>query len=179
MSEENDDAVTTKHDGETTGEALDALRAIIAEMRDKYTVHNCDECDFRKSCDERFDSDECKSKRKSISLAFGIEDDYFARLADRIEAAAERVKVAHWCECERKRLLIGRLAQRVQFTRLADPNPSGEDYLLREAQYEYAGTPYAVIEGKPVVVLHGRVAQEPDGRTFVVNRPEGGEVGHG
>lgn len=31
------------------------------------------------------------------------------------------------------RRLVGRLAQRIQFARLADPNPGGEDPLLREA----------------------------------------------
>lgn len=64
--------------------------AILAEARDKYTVHDCNECDFRKSCELSFGSDECKSTRKSISLAFGIEDDYFTKLLDRIEAAMKR-----------------------------------------------------------------------------------------
>ena len=31
------------------------------------------------------------------------------------------------------RRLVGKLAQRIQFARLADPNPGGEDPLLREA----------------------------------------------
>lgn len=153
MDGENNSAVSTKWEGETTGEALDALRAILAEMRkqaNEPTIESLGE----------------------VIPPVGAED--VLDWADRIEAAAERVKVAHCCECERKRLLIGRLAQRVQFARLADPNPGGEDYLLREAQYELAGTPYAVIDGKPVVVLHGRVAQAPDGRTFVVNRPNCG-----
>lgn len=31
------------------------------------------------------------------------------------------------------RRLVGKLAQRIQFARLVDPNPGGEDPLLREA----------------------------------------------
>jgi hypothetical protein len=68
----------------------DEIDAILAEARNKYTVHNCNECDYRKSCDHRFDCDECKTTRKSISLAFGIEDDYFTKLLDQIEAAYKR-----------------------------------------------------------------------------------------
>lgn len=63
------------------------IDAILAEARNKYTVHDCNECDYRKSCDLRFDCDECKTTRKSISLALGIEDDYFTKLLDQIEAA--------------------------------------------------------------------------------------------
>lgn len=66
--------------------------AILAEARDQYTVHDCNECDFRKSCELSFGSDECKSTRKSISLALEIEDDYFTKLLDRIEAAVKREK---------------------------------------------------------------------------------------
>ena len=65
----------------------DEIDAILAEARNKYTVHDCNECDYRKSCDLRFDCDECKTTRKSISLALGIEDDYFTKLLDQIEAA--------------------------------------------------------------------------------------------
>jgi len=68
----------------------DEIDAILTEARNKYTVHECNECDYRKSCDLRFDCDECKTKRISISLAFGIEDDYFTKLLDRIEVAAKR-----------------------------------------------------------------------------------------
>lgn len=71
------------------------LAAILAEARNKYTVHDCNECDYRKSCDLRFDCDECKTKRQSISLALGIEDDYFTKLLDRIEAAYKR-EHAEW-----------------------------------------------------------------------------------
>ena len=66
------------------------IDAILAEARNKYTVHDCNECDYRKSCDLRFDCDECKTKRESISLALGIEDDYFTKLLDRIEKAVDR-----------------------------------------------------------------------------------------
>lgn len=68
----------------------ETLAAILAEARDKYTVHDCNECDFRKSCERSFGGDECKSTRQSIFLAFGIEDGYFTKLLDRIEAAAKR-----------------------------------------------------------------------------------------
>ena len=103
-----------------------------------------------------------------------IEIDEIDNWIDQIESAAERVKVAHWCERERLRLLVERLVQRIMNARLASPNPGGEDSLLREAQYEIKGTPYAVIDGKPVVVLHGRVVRLTDGRTYVVNRPNCG-----
>lgn len=70
----------------------DEIDAILTEARNKYTVHECNECDYRKSCDLRFDCDECKTKRISISLAFGIEDDYFTKLLDRIEVAAKKMR---------------------------------------------------------------------------------------
>lgn len=66
---------------------------IIAEARDKYTVHDCNECEYRKSCDLNqygFNSDECKEKRQSIALVFGIEDEYFTKLLSRLEAANKR-----------------------------------------------------------------------------------------
>lgn len=63
---------------------------IIAEAREKYTVHNCRQCEFRKSCNNEFDSDECKDMRRSIMLGFGIEDGYFTKLLDRLEAAHKR-----------------------------------------------------------------------------------------
>ena len=83
----------------------ESLSAILAEARDKYTVHDCNECDFRKSCERSFGSDECKSTRKSIFLAFGIEDGYFTKLLDRIEAAAKReqqdaMKTAFLTKCK-------------------------------------------------------------------------------
>lgn len=48
-----------------------------------------------------------------------------------IKARTERN--AFLLERDRLRDLVGRLAQRIQFARLADPNPGGEDPLLREA----------------------------------------------
>lgn len=66
---------------------------IIAEAREKYTVHNCGQCEFRKSCYlsvNGFDSDECKERRQSIMLGFGIEDGYFTKLLDMLEAAHKR-----------------------------------------------------------------------------------------
>ena len=66
---------------------------IIAEARDKYTVHNCNECNWRKCCwlnSRGFDSDECREKRQSIALLFGIDDGYFTKLLCRLEAAWKR-----------------------------------------------------------------------------------------
>lgn len=66
---------------------------IIAETREKYTVHNCGQCEFRKSCDlgaNGFDTDECRKMRQSIMLGFGIEDGYFTKLLNRLEAAHKR-----------------------------------------------------------------------------------------
>lgn len=63
---------------------------IIAETREKYTVHNCSQCEFRKSCNDKFDSEKCKGMRQSIMLGFGIEDGYFTKLLDSLEAAHKR-----------------------------------------------------------------------------------------
>lgn len=44
---------------------MKTVLAIIAEARDKYTVHECSECTCRKSCDMNaygFDTPECKAK---------------------------------------------------------------------------------------------------------------------
>ena len=48
-----------------------------------------------------------------------------------IKARTERNAFLH--ERDQLRDLVGRLAQRIQFARLSDPNPGGEDPLLREA----------------------------------------------
>lgn len=68
---------------------------IIAEAREKYTVHHCGQCEFRKSCINKFDSDECKNTRQSIMLGFSIEDGYFTKLLDRLEAAHKREQVTN------------------------------------------------------------------------------------
>ena len=68
----------------------ETITDIIREARDKYTVHNCNECNYRKSCDWNdwnFGSVECEAKRQSISLLLGIDDDYFNKLLTRLEAA--------------------------------------------------------------------------------------------
>ena len=64
MNGENKSAVSPKWEGETTGEALDALRAILAEMRDGIHTGRADIID--------------------------IVNDRLRSYADRIEAAAER-----------------------------------------------------------------------------------------
>ena len=69
------------------------VEKIISLARDKYAVHECGECAYRKRCDlniNGFGSAECLSRRVSISLMLGIEDSYFTKLLDDIEAAAKR-----------------------------------------------------------------------------------------
>ena len=63
---------------------------IIAEARDKYTVHECNQCAWRKCCSEGFGSEKCGKFRESIFLKLGIEDGYFTQLLDRLEAAHKR-----------------------------------------------------------------------------------------
>ena len=70
-----------------------SILGIIAEARDKYTVHDCTECNWRKCCllnARGFGSAECLEKRERIALALGIEDGYFQGLLDRLEAAWKR-----------------------------------------------------------------------------------------
>jgi hypothetical protein len=67
---------------------------IIAEARDKYTVHECNQCTWRKCCSKGFGSEECGKFRESIFLRLGIEDGYFTQLLDRLEAAWKREKNA-------------------------------------------------------------------------------------
>lgn len=68
----------------------ETIADIIAEARDKYTVHECSQCTWRKCCSKGFGSEECGKLRESIWLKFGIEDGYFAQLLDRLEAAHKR-----------------------------------------------------------------------------------------
>ena len=63
---------------------------IIAEARDKYTVHECNQCAWRKCCSRGFGSEECGKRRESIWLKLGIEDGYFTQLLDSLEAAYKR-----------------------------------------------------------------------------------------
>ena len=71
-------------------ERQETVDDIVAEARDKYTVHNCTECAWRKCCSKGFGSEECGKFRESIWLKLGIEDGYFAQLLDRLEAAHKR-----------------------------------------------------------------------------------------
>lgn len=73
---------------------MSELYEIIAEACEKYTVHNCGQCEFRKSCNIEFDSNVCKDIRQSIMLGFGIENGYFTKLLDRLEAARKRERGA-------------------------------------------------------------------------------------
>ena len=87
----------------------ETIADIIHEARDKYTVHNCNECNYRKSCDWNdwnFASVECEAKRQSISLLLGIDDDYFNKLLDRLDAAHKREIEATAAKC----CQLGRLA---------------------------------------------------------------------
>lgn len=71
-------------------ELQDTVGKIIAVARDKYTVHECNECTWRKCCELKFDSAECREVREDIFLSLGIEDGYFSDLLNRIEAAYKR-----------------------------------------------------------------------------------------
>lgn len=66
------------------------VEKIISSARDKYAVHECRECTYRKCCELGFGSAECLSRRVSISLMLGIEDSYFTKLLDDIDVAAKR-----------------------------------------------------------------------------------------
>ena len=68
----------------------ETIADIIAEARDKYTVHECNQCSWRKCCSKGFGSEECGKFRESIWLKLGIEDGYFTQLLDRLEAAHKR-----------------------------------------------------------------------------------------
>ena len=57
----------------------------------------------------------------------------FADAAPHPGSATWKEMRAVYVERDRMRDLVGRLAQRIQFARLSDPNPGGEDPLLREA----------------------------------------------
>lgn len=72
----------------------ETIADIIAEARDKYTVHECNQCAWRKCCSRGFGSEECGKFRESIFLKLGIEDGYFTQLLDRLEAAYKREKAA-------------------------------------------------------------------------------------
>ena len=66
---------------------------IITEVRNEFSVHNCDQCTHRKSCEmnnQGFDTPECKGKRESIALAFGISDGYIMEILARLDAARRR-----------------------------------------------------------------------------------------
>ena len=71
-------------------ERQETIDDIIAEARDKYTVHECNQCAWRKCCSKGFGSEECGKFRESIWLKLGIEDGYFTQLLDRLEAAHKR-----------------------------------------------------------------------------------------
>ena len=75
-------------------ELHDTVGKIIAVARDKYTVHECNECNWRKCCELKFDSAECREEREDIFLSLGIEDGYFSDLLNRIEAEWKREREA-------------------------------------------------------------------------------------
>lgn len=86
---------------------------IISSARDKYTVHNCGECTYRKCCSLGFGSADCMSRRESIFLKLGIEDGYFSKLLDDIETAHKR-ELAEWesaaCACVSDAVMSGKVA---------------------------------------------------------------------
>lgn len=83
------------------------IEKIILSARDKFTVHECRECTYRKCCELGFGSADCLSRRVSISLMLGIEDSYFTKLLDDIEAAWKREKA----EAEADALAVGGIVE--------------------------------------------------------------------
>ena len=76
---------------------MNEVEKIISSARDKYAVHECGECTYRKCCDlnsNGFGSAECLSRRASISLMLGIEDSCFTKILDDIEAAWNRERAS-------------------------------------------------------------------------------------
>lgn len=71
-------------------ERQETVDDIIAEARDKHTVHECNQCAWRKCCSRGFGSEECGKFRESIWLHLGIEDGYFTQLLNRLDAAHKR-----------------------------------------------------------------------------------------
>ncbi len=71
-------------------ERQETIDDIIAEARDKYTVHECNQCAWRKCCSKGFGSEECGKRRESIWLKLGIEDGYYTQLLNRLDAAHKR-----------------------------------------------------------------------------------------
>lgn len=92
---------------------MSEVEKIISSARDKYTVHECGECTYRKCCELGFGSADCMSRRVSISLMLGIEDSFFSKLLDEIESAVKQEK-AEWeaaaCACVSDAVMSGRVA---------------------------------------------------------------------
>ena len=88
-------------------ERQETIDDIIAEARDKYTVHECNQCAWRKCCSNGFGSEKCGKFRESIWLKLGIEDGYFTQLLDRLEAAHNRERVT----CARMREAVEKVIE--------------------------------------------------------------------
>lgn len=95
-------------------ESHETVGEIIAVARDKYTVHECNECTRRKCCELKFDSAECREEREDIFLSFGIEDGYFSDLLNRIEAAWKRERVGNAAAKRDERLMLSLLLYAIE-----------------------------------------------------------------
>jgi hypothetical protein len=91
-------------------ELQNTVGEIIAVARDKYTVHECNECTWRKCCELKFDSAECRENREDIFLSLGIEDGYFSDLLNRIEAAWKRERTGNAAKAREALVRVLRLA---------------------------------------------------------------------
>lgn len=119
------------------------VEKIILSARDKFTVRECRECTYRKCCELGFGSADCLSRRVSISLMLGIEDSYFTKLLDDIEAAWKREK----SEIEANALAVGGVVE-------AARHSPGNAAALRDAVVK-ALTLISVCDWPPGVSLDG------------------------
>lgn len=124
---------------------MKTLSEIVAQARDKYTVHECGECTYRKCCELGFGSAECLSRRASISLMLGIEDGLFTKILDDIEAAWRWEK----SEIEANALAVGGIVEEARHT-------PGNAAALRDALIK-ALTLIHVCDWPPGVSLDGVV----------------------
>ena len=82
------DSEASKKMPEEWQQGILTLDDVIDKARADYTVHHCGQCTHRKNCEEAtagFDSKECREKRMSIMLQFGIDDGYFTELLKNLD----------------------------------------------------------------------------------------------
>ena len=149
---------------------MNEVEKIISSARDKYTVHNCGECTYRKCCELGFGSADCMSRRESIFLKLGIEDGYFSKLLDDIEAAWKREKAELIYAYDPTKAGKGRL-------------PDGSAYALEAMREPVTGChavghpELAVEECYDAIAVLLRVIDVLEGRQEL-RRPERGDLCH-